>query len=74
MVRKGNQRVGVVKVKFGLTTVDSVLAQGSSNDRALRVDLTDSTGHLIASSVPTLRFVVQRGDSTTPTSRRADPS
>src|SRR6266571_4504076 len=50
VVRDRTQRTGVVKVKFGLTTVDSVLAQGSASDRALRVELTDSTGHVIASS------------------------
>ena len=34
VVRDGNTRVGVVKVKFGLSLVDSVLAQGSGAARA----------------------------------------
>jgi methyl-accepting chemotaxis protein len=49
-------RVGVVKVKFGLSVVDSVLAQGSVGGKALRVDLVDSLGKVIASSVVGVRF------------------
>ena len=47
--------VGVVKVKFGLSLVDSVLAQGAAGS-ALRVDLVDSVGQVIASSAPGSRF------------------
>ncbi len=54
VVRDNGTRVGVVKVKFGLAVVDSVLAQGSGN--ALRVDLVDTSGKVIASSVPSTRF------------------
>jgi len=46
----------VVKVKFGLSVVDSVLAQGSAGGTALRVDLVDSTGRIIASSTRNDRF------------------
>jgi methyl-accepting chemotaxis protein len=58
-------KVGVVKVKFGLSTVDSVLAQGSSGTGTLRVDLVDSTGRIIASSGggSVQRFSTLRGDS-----------
>jgi methyl-accepting chemotaxis protein len=55
-VIEGNSKVGVVKVKFGLSMVDSVLAQGSVGGKALRVDLVDSLGKVIASSVPGTRF------------------
>jgi len=54
-------RVGVVKVKFGLSVVDSVLAQGSAGDKAFRIDLVDSSGKVIASSVPSTRFKVFPG-------------
>ncbi|HVX40970.1 MAG TPA: methyl-accepting chemotaxis protein [Gemmatimonadaceae bacterium] len=56
VIRDGGTRVGVVKVKFGLSVVDSVLAQGSVGGNALRVDLVDSSGKVIASSVPSTRF------------------
>lgn len=56
VVRDGGTRVGVVKVKFGLSVVDSVLAQGSIGGNALRVDLVDSSGKVIASSIPSTRF------------------
>jgi methyl-accepting chemotaxis protein len=56
VVRDHANRVGVVKVKFGLSIVDSVLAQGSAGGGALRVDLVDSTGKVIASSVAGRRF------------------
>jgi methyl-accepting chemotaxis protein len=56
VVLDGNSRVGVVKVKFGLAMVDSVLAQGSVGGKALRVDLVDSLGKVIASSVQSTRF------------------
>jgi len=49
-------RVGVVKVKFGLSVVDSVLAQGSAGEPAMRVDLVDSAGKVIASSLPAVRL------------------
>jgi methyl-accepting chemotaxis protein len=55
-VIEGNSKIGVVKVKFGLSMVDSVLAQGSVGGKALRVDLVDSLGKVIASSVPGTRF------------------
>ena len=49
-------KIGVVKVKFGLSVVDSVLAQGSTGVATFRVDLVDSLGKVIASSVPSTRF------------------
>ena len=55
-VTEGSSKVGVVKVKFGLSMVDSVLAQGSVGGKTLRVDLVDSLGKVIASSVPGTRF------------------
>jgi methyl-accepting chemotaxis protein len=51
-------KIGVAKVKFGLSSVDSVLAQGSTRGAALRVDLVDSVGKVIASSVPSTRFKI----------------
>ncbi|HEY5062246.1 MAG TPA: methyl-accepting chemotaxis protein [Gemmatimonadaceae bacterium] len=54
-VHDGATPVGVVKVKFGLSLVDSVLAQGAAGS-ALRVDLVDSAGRVIASSAPGSRF------------------
>lgn len=57
VVRDGATPVGVVKVKFGLLLVDSVLAQGSSGTGAVRVDLIDSASStVIASSVGGARF------------------
>jgi methyl-accepting chemotaxis protein len=56
VVMDGGVKVGVVKVKFGLAVVDSVLAQGSVGGGALRVDLVDSAGKVIASSVKSTRF------------------
>jgi methyl-accepting chemotaxis protein len=56
VVRDRGVRVGVVKVKFGLSVVDSVLAQGSVGGNALRVDLVDSTGDVIATSAGGARF------------------
>ena len=56
VIRDRDARVGVVKVKFGLSTVDSVLAQGSDHGSTLRVDLVDSAGKVIASSAPSTRF------------------
>lgn len=55
VVRDGSTRVGVVKVKFGLSLLDSVLAQGSVGN-TMRVDLVDSTGRVIASSGAAARF------------------
>jgi methyl-accepting chemotaxis protein len=55
VIKDGAAKVGVVKVKFGLSVVDSVLAQGAG-EAALRVDLVDSSGKVIASSVPATRF------------------
>lgn len=56
VVRDGGAKIGVVKVKFGLAAVDSVLAQGGAGGTDLRVDLVDSVGKVIASSVPSTRF------------------
>jgi methyl-accepting chemotaxis protein len=55
LVRDGAEKVGVVKVKFGLSVVDSVLAQGAGGS-VLRVDLVDSAGKVIASSAGGTRF------------------
>jgi methyl-accepting chemotaxis protein len=59
----GASKIGVVKVKFGLSMVDSVLAQGSVGGKTLRVDLVDSLGKVIASSVPGTRFKAFSGFS-----------
>jgi methyl-accepting chemotaxis protein len=56
VVRDGSTRVGVVKVKFGLSMLDSVLAQGSNVGSSMRVDLVDSAGKVIASSGRAARF------------------
>jgi methyl-accepting chemotaxis protein len=64
VVRDGNARVGVVKVKFGLSMVDSVLAQGSNVGTSLRVDLVDSGGKVIASSGRAARFKPLAGFAT----------
>ena len=64
VVRDGATRVGVVKVKFGLSMVDSALAQGSVGGRAMRVDLVDSTGRVIASSGAAARFKRLKGFET----------
>lgn len=48
-VLDGTTRVGVVKVKFGLATVDSTLMHAGMTN-ALQVDLVDSLGRVIASS------------------------
>jgi len=55
VVKDGSENVGVVKVKFGLSAVDSVLSQGSGG-AALRVELVDSTGKIIATSTGSQRF------------------
>src|SRR6476469_7033962 len=49
-------KIGVVKVKFGLSVVDSVLAQGTAGRSTFRVDLVDNAGKVIASSIPSTRF------------------
>src|SRR5690242_19890354 len=58
VIKDGNTRAGVVKGKFGLSIVDSVLSQGSTGGGAggLRVDLVDSAGRVIASSGVAPRF------------------
>ena len=61
VVRDGSTRVGVVKVKFGLSMIDSVLAQGSLGRGSMRVDLVDSTGKVIASSGAAARFKRLKG-------------
>jgi methyl-accepting chemotaxis protein len=55
VIRDRGTPVGVAKVKFGLSLVDSVLMQGASGG-SLRVDLVDSSGKLIASSTSGDRF------------------
>ena len=64
-VRDHGRRVGVVKVKFGLASVDSALLQASAGS-ALRVDLVDPAGHLIASSAGGTRFAPLPGYATLP--------
>jgi methyl-accepting chemotaxis protein len=54
-VRDHGIRVGVVKVKFGLAAVDTALVQAGVGT-AMRVDLVDSVGHIIASSAGGKRF------------------
>jgi methyl-accepting chemotaxis protein len=54
-IRDRSAKVGVVKVKFGLSLVDSVLTQGSGSN-TLRIDLVDSLGQVIASSGAGSRF------------------
>ena len=61
-VRDHGRRVGVVKAKFGLATVDSALLQAGSGE-TIRVDLIDSTGHIIASSAGGKRFLMIPGSS-----------
>jgi methyl-accepting chemotaxis protein len=56
VVRDHGTKVGVVKVKFGLSTLDSMLVQGSAGNSVMRVDLIDSLGKVIASSAPATRF------------------
>jgi len=56
VIKDGKARAGVVKVKFGLSVVDSVLSQGSAGAGGLRVDLVDSSGKVIASSGAAARF------------------
>lgn len=63
VVRDGAVRVGVVKVKFGLAAVDSVLAEGRAGGASLRVDLVDSAGKVIASSLSATRFTSFSGFS-----------
>ena len=53
-------RLGVVKAKYGLGTVDSTLMQASAAS-GLRVDLVDASGRLIASSGGGTRFRVLPG-------------
>lgn len=55
VIRDNGARVGVVKVKFGLSWVDSALAQGTADSR-MRVDLVDSAGRILSSSAPAVRF------------------
>lgn len=64
LVRDRGAKVGVVKVKFGLSVVDSALAQGSAGGDALRVDLIDSTGRVIAASGSADRFRTFAGHAT----------
>jgi methyl-accepting chemotaxis protein len=54
-VRDHGIRVGVVKAKFGLSSVDTALVQASVGT-SMRVDLVDSIGHIIASSAGGPRF------------------
>lgn len=68
----GGVKVGVVKVKFGLSMVDSVLMQGSVGGTTLRVDLVDSLGKVIASSVMGTRFKAFVGFNSTASHDSAD--
>lgn len=54
-VRDHGVRVGVVKAKFGLASVDTALMQASVGT-TVRVDLVDSAGNIIASSGGGRRF------------------
>jgi methyl-accepting chemotaxis protein len=54
-VRDHGRRVGVVKAKFGLASVDTALVQAGVGT-SLKVDLVDSVGHIIASSAGGTRF------------------
>jgi len=64
VIKDGNGRVGVVKVKFGLAIVDSVLSQGSTGGGGgLRVDLLDSAGKVIATSGVAARFKTFRASA-----------
>jgi methyl-accepting chemotaxis protein len=63
VIRDRNTKVGVVKVKFGLSMVDAALTQASVSGSALRVDLVDSVGQIIASSSPVTRFKALPGYS-----------
>ncbi|HZI42396.1 MAG TPA: hypothetical protein VFD67_11850, partial [Gemmatimonadaceae bacterium] len=54
-VRDHGRRVGIVKAKFGLASVDTALVQAGVGT-SLRVDLVDSAGHVIASSAGGTRF------------------
>jgi methyl-accepting chemotaxis protein len=64
VIKEGNTRTGVVKVKFGLSIVDSVLSQGSTGGGGgLRVDLLDSAGKVIASSGVAARFKTFRASA-----------
>jgi methyl-accepting chemotaxis protein len=62
-VRDHGVRVGVVKAKFGLSSVDTALVQGSVGT-SVRVDLVDSAGHIIASSGGGRRFQHLAGSET----------
>src|SRR5205823_14706683 len=55
-------RVGVVKAKFGLANLDSALVQAGAGT-AVRVDLVDSVGHIVASSMAGTRFQLLAGAS-----------
>jgi methyl-accepting chemotaxis protein len=56
VIRDHRANVGVVKVKFGLALVDSVLAQGTAGANGIRLDLVDSTGQTIATSAKDVRL------------------
>src|SRR5689334_14351184 len=56
-VRDHGRRVGIVKAKFGLASVDTALVQAGVGT-SLRVDLVDSAGHVIASSAGGTRFSI----------------
>lgn len=59
-VRDHGVRVGVVKAKFGLSSVDSALIQGGVGT-TVRVDLIDGDAHVIASSAGGKRFQILSG-------------
>lgn len=60
VVRDHGRRVGVIKAKFGLASVDTALMMGGVGS-SFRVDLVDSTGHIIASSAGGTRFRILTG-------------
>jgi methyl-accepting chemotaxis protein len=65
VVRDQGLRVGVVKAKFGLASVDTALVQAGVGT-SLRVELVDSVGHIIASSGGGTRFAKLVGASELP--------
>lgn len=54
-IQSGGTKVGVVKVKFALTGLDTALVQGSAGTRT-RVDIIDAQGRVLASSTQAERF------------------
>ena len=65
VVKDHGLRVGVVKAKFGLASVDSALVQAGTGT-SLRVDLLDAAGQIIASSAGGTRFTTLAGAKALP--------